>query len=725
MSIKEIIVRQRDFSAGEINPDALRRDDLEVLKLGVREARNLVSLPTGGLTRRQGRRMLFQELGVNVDFKPFDDVAYTLVFTAGGVSIRTEVGALVTKLAAPWNSTDLDALVIESMDNEVFVAWRSAMRVIRVDKATRVWSISAFQFKTDIAGAVRVPFYRFDDSVNITMQPSALTGVITLTFSGPALSSLHAGTVFRYGGRQVLINAVLSSTTATATVLEKLPPTYQVTVEDGTGFSVGQILETDTTGSKGEVAAVVGNVITMVALYRLITPEVNEKLVSPSASSKITAVNTGSPAPALQWEEQFISDYRGWPRSVSKDRQRLIMANFPQKKNAVFWTAVGDNRDGLIGGDAQDAILEFIGEECQVFHVVGGYDEFAVTDKGVYYIPVSVGAPLQPGSVEFRTIFSSELSDIRPIQVTEGLIFVDKARNGIYAISATGQTARPYIANEINRLHRHLFADVKSIAATSATPDFPARQIYVVNGDGSYVTGQFNADREFVGWLKQEGAGKVLSVAGTYGKVVFMATYTFNNTVVGVAEQMDSSLLCDCAKTISTSDPSDFLELADGRALKFANGQTFSLSAVVAAFYAGRRVSVYGGGFWLGLVDVPADGVLAGYANYSEITLGVDFGFYLSPLFPNLEGGEVIGQGQQKRKIAKMKITVRDTQEFQIGNKILGSYRGGEDTSLPVPERDQTYRYREVGRSDDPEVEIKSTFPGHFKLIELNTRITL
>jgi hypothetical protein len=72
-----------------------------------------------------------------------------------------------------------------------------------------------------------------------------------------------------------------------------------------------------------------------------------------------------------------------------------------------------------------------------------------------------------------------------------------------------------------------------------------------------------------------------------------------------------------------------------------------------------------------------------------------------------------------------MLMAVRETQEFQAGNRVFGSYRGGEDMSLPIPKRNDTYKYRETGRSYDPDVAIKSTFPCAFKLIELTTRITV
>ncbi|MBB4066753.1 hypothetical protein [Gellertiella hungarica] len=725
MSIQDIAIRQRDFTSGEINPDALRRDDVEQLRTGVRHARNLVSTPTGGLKRRPGRRMIFIDTGISFDFRPFDDIAYTVVLIAGGVKIRTDTGTLITRLSAPWLASDLEDLTYEVMDNEVFVAWRQRVQVISAQKGTNSWSIAPFSFATDISGTSRVPFYRFEDTANITMLPSGLTGNITLLFSQPVLTANHAGTIFRYAGRQLQITAVNSSISANAKVLENLPPTYSLTLDDASGFAVGQIVEADTSGAKGEVAAVAGNVVTFVTISRIIKPQVDEKLISPSGKGKISAVAAAAPAAAVQWDEQFMSDARGWPRSVSKDRQRLIFTNFPQKKNAVLWSAISANRDYLIGADPEDAILEWIGEECQVFHVIGGYDEFAVTDKGVFYIPVSVGTPLQPGSIEFRIIFSSELSSIRPIQVTEGLMFVDKARNGVYAISATGQTARPYIANEINRYHRHLFGAIKSIAVTSATPDFPSRQLYVVNDDGTYVTGQFNPDREYVGWLKQDGSGYVRNVAGSYGKVIFMTQYVFNGLVYGVGELLDSSCLADCSQTFSTADTSDSLQLNNGQKLQLSTGKALNISAVVASFYAGKTVSVYAGGFWFGKVAVPSNGVVAGYSQYDEITLGVDFDWTLTPLFINVEGGDAMGQGEQKRKIKNMKITVRETQEFKVGNRKFGSHRGGEDTAQPIPERDETYGYREFGRSYDPAPVFSSTFPCKFKLIELNTRITV
>ncbi|WP_025593179.1 hypothetical protein [Agrobacterium tumefaciens] len=726
MSLNEQIIRQRDFSGGEIDPDAIRRDDMEILGFASRRARNMVSTHTGALVRRPGRRMLFENDGIHGEFRPFDDISYTLVFVAGGVVIRTQDGTYVTTLGAPWGANDLANIVFETFDNEVFVVWGGEPQVLRISDTDFSWSITPFRFATGINGAVRMPFHRFDGTLGITMTASSWVGSVTVTFSAPVLTANHVGTIFRYAGRQVRITAVLGATVGIADVLEELPKTWGITVEDTAGYSIGQLIETDTTNVTGEVVNVVGNIVYVVATNKLTSPQIGEKLVGPTAASKITAVSSSGPSYTVQWDEQFMSQNRGWPRSVSKDRQRLIFSNWPQKKNAVFWSAVGNPHDGFIGSEPADAMLEFVGAECQVYHVVGGYDEFAVTDKGIFYIPVSVGTPLQPGSVEFRPIFSSEIANIRPIEVTEGLLFVDKSQTGIYAISATGQTARPYIANEINRYHRPLFSGVKSIAATSATKEFQSRQIYAVNDDGSIVVGQFNPDRESVGWfLWSADGGVVKSVSGSYGKVVMMTSYDFGGAPLNVGEEVDYSLLCDCAMALDPNDSSDFLALSDGSPLQLSGGASITLSQLVGLPYAGREVSVFGGGFYLGKATVGIDGLLVGFGDYAQVTIGVEWDWDFVPLFTNFEGGQPVGQGEQRRKVSKLVATVRDTQEFMIGERIFGSWRGGEDMALPIPSRDTTYTYRESGRSYDPVVPFKSTVPGKFKLIELTTRITV
>ncbi|WP_114214214.1 hypothetical protein [Ochrobactrum sp. 3-3] len=706
MSIAKQVIRQRDWSAGEIDPDGERRDDTEVFKYGERKSLNMQSLRTGAIENRYGRRYLYQDEGVRDDFRLLPGIRHSVTFAHQRATVRDQAGTVIANLVAPWTNANLDSLIWESNDNMIFVAAANMRpQVIEIDKNTLQWSIRSYDFRVGIDALVHAPFYRFSD-YGVTMRPSATWGNISVFFSAPVLNPAHVGCVFRYAGKQVRITGVVSPTEGTAVCLETLNRTIAIPLLElsESSFLIGQIVKTTVSGIEGEVIAV--NVasknvyVVILNRWRKIDPE--DRLVGPSADAEIADTGTIEIAPGAttQWDEQAISNYRGWPQSVTKDRQRLIFSNLPQLKQGVIWSTLSDPFDLLVTASPTGAIFELIDADCQVFHLVGGYDEFAITDVGVFYIPISNESPLAPGSVEFRRIYSGEVANVKPVEVTEGVLFVDESLTGIYAITATGQTARPYVATEISQFHRHLFRNVRSLTSNYGTPKNAARQIFVVNEDGTVVVGQYSSDREFVGWRLWNGAGHVNSVSARFGDVVFSTRYDTIGTPLFVAERIDASMELDCSVIYGGSG--------------------------TLPFPVGETVQVMADGFFLGdFVVGPVNTVAVDTADYSQIFVGKEFDWYLMPNLSDFEGGEAFGQRQRRRKVSKVNAKVRDCQEFKIGRKVLCTWRGGEDTSQPMPKRSGVFTYRETGRSFDPEFTISKTIPGRFKLLELTTEVTI
>lgn len=706
MSIAKQVIRQRDWSAGEIDPDGERRDDTEVFKFGERSSLNMQSLRTGAIENRNGRRFLYQDQGVRDDFRLIPDVRHSVTFSHQMARIRNESGAVVATLAAPWTNANLDTLVWTSSDNMIFVAGQNMRpQVIEVNKSTMAWSIRQYDLRIGIDNLLFAPFYRYAD-YGVTLRPSNTYGNVSIYFSAPVLQAGHVGAIIRHAGKQLRITGVVSATEGTAFCLEELNPTvlYGLENSDEMTFSVGQIVKTTISGVEGEVIAVGTDTVTVVVLNRWRRLEDDDYLVGPSSSASLKNGIDGAvliaPGATTHWDEQFVSDFRGWPQSVAKDRQRLIFSNFPQLKQAIIWSAISDPFDLKVNADATGAIFELIDSDCQVFHVVGGYDEFAITDSGVFYIPISNETPLTPGSVEFRRLYAGEVANVKPVEVTEGVLFVDESRTGIFAISATGQTARPYVATEITQFHRHLFNNVQSLASNYGTPKNAARQIFVVNDDGSVVVGQYSTDREYVGWRLWNGAGKVNYVSARFGDVVFSSRYDTIGTPFFVAERIDAACELDCSVTYNGSG--------------------------TLPFPVGETVQVMADGFFLGdFIVGPANTVAVNVSDFNEILVGKAFDWHLSPNLSDFEGGEAFGQRQRRRKVSKVNLKVRDSQEFQVGNKVLCTWVGGEDTSLPMPKRTGVFTYRETGRSYDPEYTIRRTIPGRFKLLELTTEVTI
>lgn len=704
MSIAKMVIRQRDFSVGEIDPDAERRDDLPMFKASVREALNMQFLSTGGLERRSGRKFLYADSGVRDDFRLVSHQTHNITFAHRRATVRDENGSVITTLTAPWVHENINLLTWTSHDNLVIVCGPSMRpQVIEIDKTAFTWTIRDYDFLVGPDGQIFAPFYRFSGK-GITLRPSGTEGNITVTASAPLWHSMHVGVLFRYVKRQFRVTEVVSPTIAKAVVIQKFRPSMGWnSPDDVAGFTIGESVATRDTGIEGEVVAldVSTNRVEIVITNRFRWKDGEDRLIGPNADvhlNRVTDAEFISPGATVQWDEQFMSDYRGWPRSVTKDAQRIIFSDFEQLKPAIAWSSLNDPFDMLISDDASSAIIEMIEADCRVYHVVGGYDQFAITDVGVFYIPISADNPLRPGSVEFRRVYSGEVANVRPVQVTEGVMFVDSSQTGIYAVSATGQTARPYIANELTQFHRHLFRGIKALAASSGTPEAPTRQIFAINVDGSVVIGQFNVEGQYVGWLPWAGQGVVNSIAARMGDVVLSTRYSVSNSDIHVAEQVKPDLLFDCMLKVGNSDLS---------------------------FLAGTTVQVLADGFYMGDVVVGADGAITGFDDFADVWIGFSYDWHVIPNLQDFEGGEAFGQRIRRRKVSRVIIKVRDTQEFRIGNRLLAGYEGGDDTALPMPLRSDVYQYRELGRSYDPQFKISQTIPGKFKLLELTTELTI
>ena len=366
-------------------------------------------------------------------------------------------------------------------------------------------------------------------------------------------------------------------------------------------------------------------------------------------------------------------------------------------------------------------MLEYIPLQCQVFHVIGGYDEFALTDAGAYYIPISGGSPLKPGSVEFRRISSGAISSITPVAITEGVIYVDSTLRQIYSISATGQISRPYQVADITEYPRDLFDNIQSIAASTTDPTIAGRQIYAVNGDGTFVVGKFESSREYVGWFKQYSAGQVKHISSRYDSVIFSVDYGG----LHVAEVIDKSASMDCQVNLLTSGAEGLLTLSTGEVLQFSTGHAFQLDEFLLNDFAGQTMQVMADGFYLGDYMIPAGGEVALSGDYVNVSIGFKFDVEVEPLIEDLEGGDNQKQRLRRRKIQKSLMVVKDTQIFRVGSRVYGTYRQGENMDLPVVSRDDTYQHRQPGRSWDPTFRIVQDVPGGFELLELTTEVTV
>ncbi len=730
------IIAQQDFSAGQIDETALRSDDTPVMRAGLRRAENMRITNTRSLTRRPGRRSQFQTTGIVETVFPASGEEWRMALEPGGVTFRSaDLSTSVTFTGAPWTLAQIPEISWVEEGGTIILAHQAfSPRAYGYDRLTKTWQSFPFSFASEPSGASRAPFYNFYLGSGVTMTPSARSGSITITMSAAVLNVAHEGLLFRYGERQLRIVDVTSATTATATVVEELPPSFRVTVNNVDGLQIGDVIEGVDSSAKGQVIAVNAGAKTFdVVLSKTWAGFTGTEIIAgPRSRMTFASQAVISPLASTIWDEPLMSTYRGWPGCVSKDQRRVIFARFPQLGPAIVYSATGTLNDFKVGADRTDAIFEIVPDNCTVLNVVGSADQFIFTDRGVYYIPVSTANPLIPGSIEFRLITDDPASSVRPSQTPEGLVFVNGARTRILALIGTGQSARPYIVEDATEYHLALIKSPTRITATNTGVSAPERYLYAVNDDGTLAVGrvQRTAQSKWLGWLPWSGAGRVVWACSGSDTVGVTVEYDTASGPVRFYEVFDDSATLDCSQPLASLDGGALLEVSDG-VLLLTEGERAPISLgydAALGWASGLTVSVDQNGWYRGDYAVGSTGALEtpiAAGGIEGLQAGFNFPVVVEPFVPHAAEGQSLRQRMRPRRLHQVAATVLHSQSFTVAGQLIPFYRDGENMEEAAPLRSMNYCARVLGRDFDPRWTVEQPLPGALTLLELTAEVTI
>lgn len=545
------LVRQRDFSAGEVDEFAERSNE-PLVRAGGRQMSNWRIMTTRAMEFRCGRRALFQDRGRVEEIDADSDTNYRFCFGQGTLKIRDSTNAIVTGAAGfPWDSTTVHRITVAHVSNDVVICFPGMKPVVaRWDGATS-WTIQEFAFAQDGAAIDKVPFARIA-AKGITMLVSAFTGTATLTFSSSVLTANHVGSLIKWANKRLRVATVASGTSGTGTWLETALPVHRLTVTSGTevGFAVDEAVIGSATDTEGVVVEIdTSNHYVYVQLLNYRSGfTTSDTLIGPFQRTAISAVDATATARATTvWEEQVFGDAYGWPQSCTADVSRLIFCDIPSLPEALCESAVGLPDDFDVGTIATAAICELMTGKPRIYHVMGGSDQFLFTSKGVFYIPISESNPLAPGSVTFRRITSDAASTVRPVETADGIAFINSGANRVVGIIPTGQTAQPYIADDLAEWHSHLITGPLALVATTGDGEYPERYLMVLNEDGTIALGRFDPKRKWWGWVPWTPGndGEFQWVTSRAGTVLFTVKYEIDNRDVYMVEILDKTAYLD------------------------------------------------------------------------------------------------------------------------------------------------------------------------------------
>lgn len=758
MATQSATTSQRDFSAGEVDSEVKRDDTSPLMKAGARQMRNWRILNTKGLTNRPGRRALFIENGRVEEITMGPGVTMFLVFGNGTFRVYGANGTLLAaEVGRPWSLATVQLIRWAIINQTIYITFPGAPPHVVIWDGVTTWTVGDYAETITPGNQKRTFFYRLSP-LGVTMKPSTSTpgAGATLTFSaGMNLTAGHIGTRMRYIGRQVLITAVASSISATATIEEALPASQVLgfTIDPTPIFSIGDKVQGVTTntsavvtqinsGAKQITVQLLSVATTTVAgrggpnVFAFVSPEV---VVGPGGSLPLAGVTAlGNPEPVIIWDDEVMNTLRGWPSSVFADQNRLGFCNFPSVPRGIGWSAIDLPSDLYVEAQTSSAIFELAPQKCQVFDVVGGPEssEFVFTDKGIWYIAISATNPLKPGSVGFQRVSSDVCVNVQPRIAQELIIYLTASLEQVMAILPVGATNRPYTTRDLTDQRQHLFNNPIALAATSDGRG----DIYVLNSDGSIVVGklpvvdgQITGQQGIVGWVPWSGgAGASVDwVAALGSSVVFTTIYS----AASLVERLDSALYLDAGLFVNAIPTALTPPVGKGPLWWLPNG-------AVDLMDNGTRM--------MGTYQIDANGfIIPQFTGGEDLTAptlvaGIAWTATLEVFIPPVQAGQDISQRMDPRQIVKAQVYVKNSTGFRMdslysdqsgpnlpaaGTVIVTrrwpAWNQGEDATQPPPLREQVYSDVPQGRSHDPRWVVVKDTPGPIEILEIATRTTV
>lgn len=671
------------FAGGEVGRDFLHQTDEKEHFVSCKRMLNAYPNTAGRAKRRPGSQHLLTAAGQHRIFMYRTETSHeTLVFTNGQVVIHDDAGAVLQTLnSAPWVTADLDLMAITSSEGFVYVASQAFWTQELKREADGTWSFADLTFDVGSGDVVRQPYFRFG-ARGVTLTPSGFSGSVTVTFSDDVLEAGHVGVKFRYATRiELEITAVTNATTGTATVTGTIFPNVDVTVDDGSKFEVGEIVQGEILQAQGIVTGISTNTLSIQMLDSFDTFEVitetgvdKDKVIGPNGSAEVTALLSNSaPSGISLWDEQMFSDVRGYPGEARIHKGRLMLARFPQATDVLAASAVNRATDFGVRPDeiaAADPFITRLGDSSaqSIKHLVSTEQLIVATNTRLYYVPESGENPLTPESVAFNLIQPLQASDVPPIVTGMGVMMIEANPERLMLVVPTGNVRASWRALDVSYRADHLIKNPKRLALANG---FSGREqlVMILNGDGTLCAASPRPGDQLPGfceWERKEGSWIDIAAEDS-------------TTLLAISDSGDHwvSTLTDDARI------DDEINYTAAQPLRAEYEQQIVKSKAVIA-----------------TAELDDAGENTEWPAAAGQTVGRDFVVEITPSPPRRV--QVLDRQQRIERV----ICDVVAGNYRIDDVLQSSSQGGDDLSLPTPDRARIDEQNLLGWEDEPFVTI-------------------
>lgn len=648
---------QASYVTGEFDPTLFGRVDIEDYSKGASLLRNVYVRPQGGAFRREGLDYYDGINGNNeariIPFQFNDVQTYVLVFTAGRMDVyRTDTKTVqATLISSPISNLTNDILneINWTQSADTLILFHKDLQPIQITRTAHTSWTAANVTFTNI------PTYAFGSlsTSNPTgsVQPDVTTGQVTLTGTGTNFTSSYEGQYINMpkGGR-ILVKTVTSTTVLEGNVAIELAGTSSVASGD--------------------------------------------------------------------WEleegyEDVISASRGWVRSGTFHKSRLVLGGLGERPSTILMSKIGDFFNLDIGSAFADDAIDITIDDDQVNiirNVYSGRGLSIFTSGGEFSIKSDINSALTPTNVADQVQKETRhgSSRIRPVSVDGAVVFVEREDPGN---AGSGRIVRQFIFNEteqsfnapnISIFSQHLISNPVAMDIRRSTEDHPSNYLYVVNDDGTCAVLNSLREQSLLAWTLFETKGAFEDICVSGNKAFFVVRRTINSVevrhleVLNAANKMDASL-------VQTSG-------------------TAKTSWTGLSHLDGQQISVIGDGFILE-DETPSSGAITSSESVSTLEAGLPFFARIKhlPISVIIQGQS--WAGQYKNPVFA-NVRIYQSRDFIVNNGSQSVSPALQEFVTEVTEADTTLYSKWVkvyisGVDRDTEVEITQDVP-----LELNVLAT-
>ncbi len=690
--MQKVRIPQNSFQYGEISDNTIMRTDSPIYAASAQSLENMIVLPEGAVKKRHGTKFIYKNTQTNSDLHlapfVFDDneqyvigigEAYILcwrLLTDGTVSLISTITTDTQSNVLPFDKDYLREYNTAQYGDVMFICHPLFAPRMLTRTSLTTFELSVFSFDESYDGKDTYQPYSVFHSANQTLAVSRYTvgGAATLTVSSPYFDTTgkHINTVLRYGGNEIIIDYVTSSTVASGTIIKELSHRLTVTnplrTRDGNsdievtqinhGLIVGsQITVSDAAAVGGINASQINGVRTVQDILDENTYSINTGGTANLSEDGGGFVKISSNAATTRWDEQSFSALRGYPAAVTFHENRLCFAGTLAEPDTIFMSQLGEFFNYDVGeADDTDAInlVAATGDVNEIRYMRSNRDLQIFTLSDELYVPTYLNQAITPTNAQIRkqTPFGSEF--VLPTSIDGATIFVERGGRAVREyIYSDAEDA--YISTAISTVATHLIKTPVDIAVVHSGFNTAESYAALVMADGDIALFSSNRAEKRAAWtgLTSQGSYKA---ATALGDRLFVYQQDVNNNYV-LSEFLDDIGL------------DNYLYVAYG-----------SGTVSVSSLYSSGTVDVIGydgtNKVYLGEFNVTGGNItMTGHSSYTHFYVGKKYTSKIitNPVDAVAANGPATGD---VRGISTVVLSVKDSESIKVNNRAVNNITG-------------------------------------------------